>query len=456
MRTLPTSRFSRTRQLQRKRVTFGALDATAFAVGAFAPYSIHLIGTIQISEVLMFVLLPLLLIMRSGSVLQRGMKTVYMLMSFWLLGQIVTDIYRHTVLFNWMRGDARVLFFALNLATLTLLLSKNVRRQALFVLGYGIGSLLAVRIQPSAAAGDYPWKFGYAEGTMVLVLLLSCYFHSRKRYWIAGSLIASLIVVNLLLNFRSPILFLMVTLALVIPIVPDRVGRMRLLPRAGSPKRVLVLVCIALTFGTFSGLLVSLVTRAGLVSAGAKEKNSAQEHSSLGLLLGGRPEILVSSQAVMASPILGYGSWAQNLKYTEMYYDMAIKYDIPIDDLQSIEDADDSTIPAHSHLMSTWIQAGILGAIFWVYVTWIVLKGLSRVALTLPPLAPFITWLLVSFMWDVFFSPFGNTRRSIDSLVILLALEMIERFPMGDAEARRRFGRSWKRRPPQRCAAMSI
>lgn len=456
MRTSPTSRFNRTNRLPRRRVTFGALDAVAFVIGLLDPYTIHLIGTIQISEVLMFALLPLLLLMKSGRVLQRGMKTVYLLMGFWLLGQILTDIYRHTILFNWIRGDARVVFFALNLATLTLLLAKNVRRQALFVAGFSIGSLLAVRIQPAEAASDYPWKFGYAQGTMMAVLLLSCYFHSQKRYWIAGGLIASLVVVNLLLNFRSPILFLMITLALVIPIVPERLGRMQLLPKAGTRKRVLVLVCIALAFGALSGSLVTLVTRTGLISAGAKEKNRAQEHSSMGLLIGGRPEILVSSRAVMASPILGYGSWAQNLKYTEMYYDMAIKYDIPIDNLQSIEDADEATIPAHSHIMSTWIQAGILGAVFWLYVLWIVLKGLMRVALALPPLAPLITWMLVSIVWDVFFSPFGNTRRSIDSLVILFALEMIERFPMGGAGNGRGFMRSWKRMPPQRLAATSV
>lgn len=442
--------------MPRKRFTFGALDAAALAVGLSASYSIHLIGTIQISEVLMFVLLPLLLITKSGILLPRGMKAIYLLMGIWLLGQLLTDIYRHTIPLNWMRGDARIVFFALNIATLTLLLSKNVRRQAVFIAGYGIGSMLAVRIQPAAAAGDYPWKFGYAEGTMVMVLLLSCYFYNQKRYWIVGSLIASLVAVNLLLNFRSPILFLMVTMALVLPIVPERVGRMQLLPKAGTYRRVVVLVCIALAFGALSGSLVSFVTRAGLISAGAKEKNSAQEHSSVGLLLGGRPEILVSSKAVMASPILGYGSWAQDLKYTEMYYDMAVKYDIPIDNLESIEDADDATIPAHSHIMSTWVQAGILGAVFWFYVLWIVLKGLLRVALTLPVLAPFITWMLVSFVWDIFFSPFGNSSRAINALAIVLALEMIERTRRRDFENLKLLRRQWKRTPPQRLDPVSI
>ena len=282
---------------------------------------------------------------------------------------------------------------------------------------------------------------------MVLVILLSCYFHYRKRYWIVGGLIVTLVVVNLLMNFRSPILLLMVTMALVVPVVPERVGRMRLLPRAGSPKRVMVLICIALGFGALSGILVQLVTRAGWISAEAQEKNLAQSQSLVGMLLGGRPEIFVSSQAVMDSPILGHGSWAQDLKYTEMLYDVDVKYDIPTDTLQSSEDSSDATIPAHSHIMSSWVQAGILGAVFWVYVLWVVLKGLMRTALAQPALAPYYSWLLAGFVWDVFFSPFNTTRRSIDSLVILFALEVVERFPMASDRNRRFFKGRWNRTP---------
>lgn len=447
MMTVRTSRFHTVRKPPKKRLAFGGMDVVALLLGLSASFSVKLVGTIQVSEILMFLLLPLLLVAQPRKVLQPGMKTVYLLMGFWLLGQILTDIYRQTVLYNWMRGDARILFFALNLATLTILLSKNVRRQAVFVAGYGVGSLLATRFQPTDAVVDYPWKFGYAEGTMVLVILVSCYFHYRKRYWIVGGLIIALIVTNLLLNFRSPILFLMVTIALMIPLVPERVGRMRILPRAGTPKRVVVLACIALAFGALSGMLVQSVTSAGWISTEAQEKNLAQSQSLVGMLLGGRPEIFVSSQAVIDSPILGHGSWAQDLKYTEMLYDIAIKYDIPTDSLQSIEDADDLNIPAHSHIMSSWVQAGILGAVFWAYVLWIALKGLMRTALVQPPLAPYYTWLMVGFVWDVFFSPFGNTRRSIDSLVILLALEVVERFPMAGDHAQRFFKGVWKRMP---------
>ncbi|MGH9518497.1 MAG: O-antigen ligase family protein, partial [Terriglobales bacterium] len=283
--------------------------------------------------------------------------------------------------------------------------------------------------------------------TMVLVILLSCYFHYKQRYWVAGLLLAALVATNLLLNYRGPILGLMVTIALVIPVVPERIGRLRFLPPPGTPRRVIVLVCIALSFGALAGTMVQFVTREGWIDAQAQEKNLGQSQSVAGMLLGGRPEIFVSSQAVMDSPILGHGSWTSDLKYTEMLYDVDFKYDIHTDSLESIEDETGGDIPAHSHIMSSWVQAGILGAVFWFYTLWIALKGLMRVALAQPPLAPYYTWLLVGFVWDVFFSPFGNTRRSLDSLVILFALELVERIPLSGGQNRGFFKGRWKRTP---------
>ncbi len=444
------SRYQNRQVVAPSRRALDGLDWATLCVGLTASFSVTLIGTIQVSEILMFILLPYLLVTQRHKWMSPGMKMVYVMMGFWLLGQILTDIYRDTVARNWMRGDARIIFFALNLATLTMLLSKSVRRQALFIGGYGAGSLLAARLQPSSAIGDYPWKFGYAEGTMVLVILLSCYFHYKRRYWAAALLLGALVATNLVLNFRSPILFLLVTIALAIPIVPERIGRLRILPEAGTRKRVFALVCIAFVFMGSSEWLVKFASRAGLVSADAQEKNMAESESSVGLLLGGRPEIFVSSRAVMESPILGYGSWAQDLKYNEMLYDIDVKYNIPTDSLESIEDAGGQTIPAHSHIMSTWVQSGILGAVFWAYILWLAIRGLLRTALVQPPLSPYYIWLLAGFVWAVLFSPFGNTRRAIDSLVILIALEVMELYPKGDDTHRFRSRGAWKRTPSRR------
>ncbi|HUX45427.1 MAG TPA: O-antigen ligase family protein [Terracidiphilus sp.] len=419
------------------------MEAFVLLIGLLTPFGITYIGTFQVSELLTFAILPFLLATQPQRALRRGIIPIYSLMGLWLLCQIITDIYRHTERMNWMRGDARVIFFAIDLTVLTILLSKKIRRQVLFVAGFGVGSLLAAVIQPPDGMSEAPWKFGYSTGTMTLVVLLCCYFHARKRYWATGALLAALVAVNLLLNFRSPILFLMVTIALVVPAVPERVGRLRLLPRAGTPKRVVVLITFAVGFVVLSLALVKFVTDVGLISAGAQEKNRNESQSIGGLLIGGRPEILVSSRAVMDSPILGHGSWASDFKYTEMLYDIAIQYNIPIDSLDYIEQSDLNLIPAHSHIMSSWVQAGIFGAVFWIYILYLAIRGLIRTALVQPVLAPYYAFLMAGFVWDALFSPFNNLRRFVDSLVIIFVLEVLEMYPRR-SDNWRPF-RKWKR-----------
>lgn len=71
--------------------------------------------------------------------LRAGVGAINLLLSLWLLNQILTDIYRESALMNWTRWDGRVLFLALKIVALTIFLSKNIRRQVIFIGGYSVG-----------------------------------------------------------------------------------------------------------------------------------------------------------------------------------------------------------------------------------------------------------------------------------------------------------------------------
>ena len=115
-------------------------------------------------------------------------------------------------------------------------------------------------------------------------------------------------------------------------------------------------------------------------------------------MLGGRPEILVSSRAVLDSPILGHGSWAKDFKYNEMLNDLLIEQGKRENYLQDLDPDWRGLIPVHSHLMGAWVWAGILGAIFWAYIFWLVIKGIVRVSILRPPWRQFmhIYWSSIS------------------------------------------------------------
>ena len=403
-----------------------AADVLALILGLTTSFTVRFVGDLPIAEAILIPILPILIVVHGKRGLRPAMRPTIVLLGLWLFGQILTDIYRGMPAPKWMRGDAAIVFFAMDLIGLVILLSNNQRRKVIFFIGSAVGSILFTRFLPSEFALAYPWKFGYAYGTITLVVLISCYFYSRRLYAIGALLILGVAAVNLLENYRGPVLGLLVAIVLVFPVIPERLGRTRILPRAGTTMRVVVLAGFALGAGWVAGRLVRYVTTAGLIGEEAQAKNENQAKA--GFLLGGRPEILVSARAVADSPILGHGSWAQEYKYVEMLYDMEMEYDIDID-LQDLERASLGLIPSHSHLMGSWVSAGILGALFWSYILWISFKAIVRVATLLPALAPLYAYLVPGMVWVVLFSPFGLNARLQDALALVIIFDLLETQP---------------------------
>jgi hypothetical protein len=400
-------------------------DVIALVIGIGASLTVKLVGNLPLSEVILIPLAPIFFALRPARIFRSIFKVPFMLIGLWLFGQVITDIYRETKSIDWLRGDAKIVFLAVNILCMAVLVGRNLRRSAVFVGGYSIGSFLTFKFQPVVYSTADPWKFGYYSSVMMFFLLTSCYFYSRRRYAIVGIILMGLIVVNLLLNFRSPVAFLLITFVLVLPVIPERIGRMTILPRLGSVQRVTVLMMFALAATAGSLGLVHIFTYSGFLGEQAQLKNQNQSESKLGLLIGGRPEILVSSHAVWDSPILGHGSWATDMKYVDMLYDYEEKYGL-YPNLEDMEEQSNDLIPSHSHLMAAWVESGFLGAIFWAFVLSLVVKSIIRVSTFRPPLAPLYTWLLLTFAWDILFSPFGSGRLISEGFLLVVICDLLE------------------------------
>jgi hypothetical protein len=402
-----------------------SIDALTIALGVACSFTVHLVGELPITEAVLLFLLPILVALDIRKILRPGLRPIFLLMGVWLAGQVATDIYRSTATVDWMRSDANIVFFAVDLACLAVLIGRIERRKIFFMGAFAVGSLLSARFQPTLIIAQDPWKFGYSTGVMLMVVLLSCFFYNRRWYPVVLLLLAGMAVINLLMNFRTPVLSVLLTLVLVVPVVPERFGRLRLLPRVGTRLRVVVLAAMALGAGFAAVGLLHLVTASGLAGQDAKLKNESQSRSSGGILIGGRPEILISSRAVIESPIIGYGSWAKDLRFVEMLHDFQAEHFIKTD-LQDEEDQSKGLIPTHSHIMGAWVWAGILGTAFWAYVLWLVLRAIMQVSVLRPRNAPLYAWLFVGLAWDILFSPFASTRRVTESIILIIIIDLAE------------------------------
>ena len=390
-------------------------------------YVIKIVGDLPVCEVILIPSIPLLWVVNRHrlNLRKRKLGVILTLAVLWLFGQIATDIYRSTVFHDWIRGQSSILFFILDIIGLTLLLKGNVRRQLIFYLGLGIGLGLVPKVQPGweGAGSASTFKFAYSWAIMYTSTLISCYFYKRRQYFAVALLFFVCISATILFNFRSALLILFVTACLTLPVIPERIGRLRILPPSQTRARVFTIIGIALLAGAVAGKGMSVLASSGALGPEAQAKNSDQTKAGLGLLLGGRPEILVSSRAVMDSPILGHGSWAKDPKYSEMLADMEAEYGMhPSDEGEKFG----GIIPAHSHLMGAWVLAGVLGAIFWIYLFTLTLKAIVKAAMLQLPTAPAYILLFCRMIWDILFSPFGGVDRAMEAFIIVLICDLLD------------------------------
>jgi hypothetical protein len=387
---------------------------------------LHWIGDIPIAEILALLGVPILLVTKGRNVLRTQVSTIYLFMSLWLFGQVITDIYRATEWIDWIRADASIVFLALDVALFLMLVLGDRTRQLMFLGAYGVGAIMQARFYPNEFAIDAPWKFGYAPGINLLTVMLCGLLFELKLKVLGHSMLIAIIAINMYCNFRSAVLILLITAALSTPVVPEKIGPWTVLPPSGSWQRLLVILLLSVTACAASFALIQAVSSSGLLDEEAQRKNELQGRVRGGILIGGRPEFLVSSQAVMDSPLIGHGSWAQDQKYVEMLADLMVEDGVQSDDEAALYSAS-ALIPAHSHIMGAWVWAGFLGALFWIFILIKLIQAATFIGTECPPWAQVPMYLFVTMAWDFLFSPFGSTRRIVTAFGITLIVETLIR-----------------------------
>src|ERR1035438_2638530 len=169
---------------------------------------------------------------------------------------------------------------------------------------------------------------------------------------------------------------------------------------------MLFLACLA-AYGANAS--IKYAAKSGVFDESTQAKFEGQESGDYGVLVGGRPETLVAIQAIRDSPIFGHGSFPYGLKYVQMKQD--IQYEHGYSDSDTPEEVEYPVIPTHSHLTLAWVEGGILGGICWIYILVLTLRAVLRLSSLRPHLAPLYSYLLVSFLWDILYSPFGSVNR---------------------------------------------
>ncbi|MHA1569773.1 MAG: O-antigen ligase family protein, partial [Alphaproteobacteria bacterium] len=146
-------------------------------------------------------------------------------------------------------------------------------------------------------------------------------------------------------------------------------------------------------------------------------KYRRQTETGLGFFLGGRTEILISAIAIKDSPFIGHGSWAKDPYYASLL----LQYR---PELTSVYES--GLIPTHSFLFGAWVEAGVVGAIFWLWIWILNARALGRVFTIREPLVPLFGLIGIVMAWDIIFSPYGAERRFIVPFYVVLAMFLLQ------------------------------
>ncbi len=393
-------------------------DLLVFIIPASQLVEFDVVGRLFAPDVILLALLPVVLLSKAHFLKMRLPRTFLVLGLIWFAGQVTTDFVRSTPFEDYARGWAMIAFTLTNFSVLYVLLFQNARRIVIYTVGSVIGNLLIYFLHPSGFAVGDPWKFGYGFEITAFLVLLATSPRVRSNLATPAILIfaAALNVYNGARSLGGAC-FLVGTYLLM-----RQIGRAR--REQGSPMTFAgaLFMCALLALSAVGVLQIyQYYAGNGLLGYAAQQKYEMQSSGRYGVLVGGRGDFLVALEAALDSPIVGHGSWAKDWRY-------ASQEDAIVKGLgyRTLGGANSWLIPTHSHLIGAWVDAGILGIVFWIWVLSLPLRVLMQLYATAEPLAPLIAFLAVILIWDVLFSPYGAERRFLMPYYVIVMMYLLD------------------------------
>lgn len=375
-----------------------------------------IVGRLFLTEIVLLAILPFLLLLRGSHIFRRLPLTFILLGLLWLMSQVVTDLIRNTPFVDYSRGWAKIGMTLVDFIALYLLIDNNRRRLVLTITGLGVGMFLVYAFNPNPYLLSDPWKFGLGIAVAHFVSVAVQYRGFRDVWLLPAALFVSFAVLSFILGTRS--LAGIGFMAGIYTAFAQLLARRRMAGVAVSNIKVIFVGLITMGAAMVVMQIYVYAAGEGMLGYDAQEKYFQQSEASEGLLLGGRTELFASSQAILDSPIIGHGSWAKDNRYVDMI--LAIRPEM-------IGLLDSGLIPTHSFIFGAWVEAGIMGAIFWGWVFILILKVMAKLFLIREPISHMFAFIGFLMIWDILFSPFGAERRFIVPVYIVFAMFLRER-----------------------------
>ncbi|MEJ7608898.1 MAG: hypothetical protein WKF37_22150, partial [Bryobacteraceae bacterium] len=197
---------------------------------------------------------------------------------------------------------------------------------------------------------------GYGTAVTIFAILFGQMEYTASRKPLALMVILAAGALNFYMGFRSLGLTCLLT-ALFLVLKESK--RFRLTRIKWTRVATVALIGGVSLYGVYTAYGYS--ASKGWLGEDEREKYVAQTSGDLGLCWADVNDSRVT-RAIFDSPIIGHGSWAKD-EYVEALAFALQKHGYGLGEAEGESDL----IPSHSYITGAWVEAGILGAVFWIW-----------------------------------------------------------------------------------------
>lgn len=417
------------------------IRSISFLVGLFASYRVHVVGMIGVSELLLNLIAPFVLMKDIGTLRNTKCMTFVVLAALYCFGAIFSGFANNTPFSAIMRGFATP--YTLLSATIVIrhLLARDMGALKWCVIGLTMSGLFSYILNGGdiSALSDNDATIGMNSAATVKMYLSKPFFLAPIKCWysqlpwLLSSCIALFFALFSILITDSGRSTALVGFAAtgIILLCRKRVDKIRGIGKNFGFYLVISVIGIFALKWSYSQAAVN-----GLLGEKARVKYEAQtrgDTSMVKLLIGGRADSFVGLLACFDRPITGVGPWALDTK--GYVYEFFSKYgqQEDFDRLQSSAATrrsmgyfGDPLIPVHSHIVGAWAWCSIFGLFFWVYVLFMIAELIRKSFSVVLPWTGFFIVMIPSVLWDVFFSPLGERVQMALFLAAILCVRGVK------------------------------
>jgi O-antigen ligase len=382
---------------------FNNLSFLILICGLSSPIILQQLGLLFVGEILLamvgiYVLLDLAFqpfYKRKENIFGQPIFQQFMVaLAISIFGFFLSDWITNNSTANFLRGWAKLIFLVLDVVALGFTSYKNPWNIWWFNLGLGIGGMVKSLVIGDIFSADN-WKGQFSPAVSLLLLICTSPIPNQK---ILAWLIGLFGLINMYVDARS--------LALQCLFVSFVIwAKLKNSFRFSIGKIIIPAVSIFL-------LLVIIYFQT--------QNNYMSRRDASNTIRGAGYQIAL--KAIWESPIVGYGSWAKNRDLAKEYIDLTRhtynQYTMPkIDEIENI--------PAHSQVLQSWVEGGILGITFFALYGYRLVQGLFRLVVqkSYNQFFPLFIFNFLISLWHLIASPFASAHRiSIAVSVVMLCI----------------------------------